>query len=343
MTITPELLDRLEKLLEEDVLFTNRDIFDERQPTPQSSGGTPFSTVRPPRLAGTKSLNQILRALNQGLREANASADAGISASTTVFVYRPGTATTSLTPNVFNDWATLMAALALSAGPKQIRFDDTAGIIAIPAGTYDLADTTLRGFRTRRYSATPVNLDDGVVFQNLTELDTIHLLGVNTIVPLFSVPATPTNYNMYTRGARLDWSGAAPMFSVPAGQILELDIAEYTTVLVSGGAGQELIEILSATSSIVFAHGHGSSVSNDAVRGPGTIINRYLDGSGSTGTTQTNHSGAITNQFIATGTVIGPGTLAGANWGGTGVPLTVEAAIDRIATAVSTGALGPIL
>lgn len=67
MAVSPETLARLVALLELPVLFTQRDIADERPPIPQVAGtslvGGQTIKGRPLRFAGVKTLNEILRLL----------------------------------------------------------------------------------------------------------------------------------------------------------------------------------------------------------------------------------------------------------------------------------------
>lgn len=46
--------------------------------------------------------------------------------------------------NVFSDWETLYVRLMATDGPKDVVIDDSfAALVSLPAGTYDLSETTL--------------------------------------------------------------------------------------------------------------------------------------------------------------------------------------------------------
>lgn len=57
-----------------------------------------------------------------------------------VFVLRPGIPAHG---NVFADWPSLYAELSATAGSKTVVIDDGVAGVFVPAGAYDLTDTTL--------------------------------------------------------------------------------------------------------------------------------------------------------------------------------------------------------
>ena len=89
-----------------------------------------------------------------------------VGASASTFVFRPGG---SASRNVYTDWVTLMAALALVYGPRIIEFDSSSsgtGRCDIPSGTWNLdGNTVLRGKHA------PVVLQDGAVLRNAHVLE----------------------------------------------------------------------------------------------------------------------------------------------------------------------------
>jgi hypothetical protein len=81
-----------------------------------------------------------------------------------VFVYRPGGVAGG---NVYTTWASLMAAVALVAGPKFIDVDQSIAAPAIPAGTWNLDNCTL----TQRSNVPGVLLGGQLTFGAGAKLD----------------------------------------------------------------------------------------------------------------------------------------------------------------------------
>jgi len=101
-------------------------------------------------------------------------------------VYRPGVA--SAGPVVFDDWAALWAACLLLEGPVDIQIDNTIVSPAVmPAGTYDMAQVTLRGMLDAAVP-TALLLEDGVVIQNIrTIMDVLEVTAEATTTPAFTL------------------------------------------------------------------------------------------------------------------------------------------------------------
>lgn len=101
-----------------------------------------------------------------------------------VLVYRPGVGPNAV--NVFDDINALEAAALALQGPKLIQWDATYAPIVIPAGSYTgiVSSATWTQAVNMAASATPIDVQDGVVFTGLPILR----FGLNVLLHTTSTP-----------------------------------------------------------------------------------------------------------------------------------------------------------
>ena len=105
----------------------------------------------------------------------DAEPELAIGLDTFVFIFKPGNDKERTGPSIFSDWDDLYARYdEFSAAQRRyILFDDENGTCVIPAGTYDLRNTSLEGVSANSLSV--VTVSDGVTLTNpptdVTRLD----------------------------------------------------------------------------------------------------------------------------------------------------------------------------
>jgi hypothetical protein len=85
------------------------------------------------------------------------------SGTTSTFVFQPGGVAAG---NVYTDWATLVAAAALVAGPRWIEFDTSFAACVIPIGAWDFGSGNDVTFVGSRDGTTPISIDSGATFSS---------------------------------------------------------------------------------------------------------------------------------------------------------------------------------
>lgn len=146
---------------------------------------------------------------------------------TVVFVFN-----TSATPgsNVYNDWASLIAAVGAVAGcAKCICFEQDE---TIPAGTWDLNQSTMRGPEVPDHGALVITFADGAKLTNPNAEFASHGLKLYTVStePVFTI--TSNQYAYLDFHVEIAASAAAPFFHV--------DAPTATTVLIGLSRGSGL-------------------------------------------------------------------------------------------------------
>lgn len=132
------------------------------------------------------------------------------------FIYRP------LEPvpagNVYNNWALLVAAAAMTFGQKLVYFDDSLAPCSIPTGVWDLGSSTIFTGDVGRPSVsgpspspTPLTIDDGAVLQHVFEFKSLDITS-NSKSPVNTAPFP---------GARYTFSGTTRVLQTdPAGEFV---------------------------------------------------------------------------------------------------------------------------
>lgn len=91
------------------------------------------------------------------------------------FVFQPGGVPLD---NVYDDWATLVAAMSAISGPKLLQFDNSFSAILIPTGTWSVDDVTWVG-RERQAAFSnnviEVQFDDNAIVQGLRRIRNLKL------------------------------------------------------------------------------------------------------------------------------------------------------------------------
>lgn len=131
------------------------------------------------------------------------------SSANSAFVLQPGG---SAGGNIFTDWASLYAALNSVNGPRRILFDDSLGVISIPAGTYNMQDVDWYGSVSNAQRVI-VTVVEGVVFQKLRrfwDFLTVDFTGSTPPMTDFS----GTDIVQARQGVILQCSGSGPLMQV---------------------------------------------------------------------------------------------------------------------------------
>jgi len=98
------------------------------------------------------------------------------------FVFQPGGVPHD---NVYDDWATLVAAMSAISGPKLLQFDDSFSSILIPAGTWDVDDVKWVGRERKNAFFTniiEVQFADSAVVTGLRRIRNLKLTATTTTV-----------------------------------------------------------------------------------------------------------------------------------------------------------------
>ena len=246
----------------------------------------------------------ILRLLaQQYATRGDVARDAGIAASggqssggAVSLVYRPGGIAGG---NVYTSWAALYAALPPAPfgeqrSPVTILVDDTiVSPAVIPAGTYELENTTFQGVAsfTSTGGGAVLSLADGVVFSvpaagmNLFFTGGIQVESQSATTPVMTVGGS-AEVNLYCYDAMLQSLGAAPLVKVTTGfawvqtvECAQLGDGTHTTFQLSGAGGLTVIAASTYVAAACVA-GDGSQVYWDAVipdaqgSGPVAVVQR---------------------------------------------------------------------
>lgn len=153
----------------------------------------------------------------------------------TTFVYRPGTSPNA--PNVYNDWATMIAAIALVEGTRAILIDDSVvSPTQVPAGVWDISNCQFFSF-AQRFTPTSPHLEilEGASFTFTAEDLVVFGLTLHTIFSGVTSPFALTNLQaiLIQDGAVMESPGlAAPMIStaLAPGEIAVLGISRGATL-----------------------------------------------------------------------------------------------------------------
>jgi hypothetical protein len=236
---------------------------------------------------------------------------------TSVFVFRPGGVAAG---NVYTSWATMLAAVALVAGPKWISFDTSLAPCTVPAGTWNVDQCTIAGIipgstltflNGAHLTFLQVTFGGGCIFTNT---------GATAVATLTS-PLVIVNVT----DASLSASGAGHFFDLTAG-FLEV-------VLIAGAflaAGSPVLGVAAGLTAVALMTSE-SQFANGTLSGLGTVqaqlTSDCLPGVQGGLTTYTVVQASNSNQDKYTPAVL-------ANWSGT-APTSVANALDRIAAKIT--------
>lgn len=246
------------------------------------------------------------------------------------YIFDPNS--TSATDVIFNNWTSLLSVLGSVTGEKVILVTSTGG--SIPAGTYDMTDITIAGLDPIRSGLT---IDDAVL-NNLSGIKNVTLAvgsAVANTVSNFQI-STATSMTIEAAVLAVGPLATAPMFDVTANALSVVNRhASYIStnagipvMTAAGGASIGLAPLAGAGSN---SYG-GNSGNSPFATGAGTIS--IAVGAGDIFFTADNPVVIVTllEDYDAAGAV-------GVVWVGA-QPTSQQTALDRIAVAVSSGAVG---
>lgn len=135
-----------------------------------------------------------------------------------IFVYQPGGTAAG---NVYTDWAAMMTAIgAAPPGKKTLRIDDSFTSPAlIPAGAWDITDTTLKGSNPPGTTPrTEVEIQDGATLPGMSIVEDLKIVGNST-----SWSVQGTGYRLLFRSTELQvLPGQSPIFELSDNTVIEL-------------------------------------------------------------------------------------------------------------------------
>jgi len=279
----------------------------------------------------------------------------------TKFIFRPGAPTPS--GNVFASWAALYAAvLATPGGAKTICFDSELAPCTIPAGAYDF------GFGCCFFGILPgdgatgnrvdVICPAGVTFTTPIEtIDNVRL-SYNGTGALMTVPTSGKIFHLYMRNfsrCSMNASGGR-IYDVPAGAVLLVEMWD-ATVINAPVAGAFFANITGNTAGTNFsldvisvAQINGvvpvnclQGVAGATYSFSASRLNLFSTGTATAPSSQQNAMpGGIITPLMTMSAVNSSYTPAvPAQWVAP-APISIKAALDRIAAVVSVGGATPI-
>jgi hypothetical protein len=265
-------------------------------------------------------------------------------------IFRPGEPAPA--GNVFATWEALVAFAAQTAAPKTIIFDDTLAAVVIPVGAWELgAGCTFRGLLPAINSASPnrvqVSCANGVTLTTpLYEIQDIQLT-YSGVGALMTIPGDARNRVFYmSKNGRTSSTGAGGrIFDVSAGSIWTAVMFDLAVIVVAGG-GLFFNVIAGATQAgirCVQSGGTFNRVPANCVAGPAGPAYQFIaDELNQITAAQAGMPGGVIVPTFAYGAPNLPYTPAApANWVAP-APVSVQAALDRIAAVVSAGGGTPI-
>lgn len=221
------------------------------------------------------------------------------------FVFRPGGTAVG---NVYTDFALLYAALNAAVGRKILLLDNSIANITIPAGTYNLTNTVLKGlwkpdalliFLPGILGTTPVTIPTGVVIQDVAGIENIDI----SMSAAVSTPFTFSGTNkLYIRNSYFTTAPAAnPIFSKTGSVVINLYRTRFT--------GSTPVWALGSSSSLQLLMDDWSEVDDDVFAGTGTasVSMDYTSGCRAS-VTQTGVAGSVSaeRRDLAVGVELDP-------------------------------------
>jgi len=279
----------------------------------------------------------------------------------TRFIFRPGDPAPS--GNVFATWAALYAALlATPGGAKTICFDSALASCTIPAGAYDF------GFGCCFFGILPgdaatanridVICSAGVTFTTPIEtIDNVRL-SYNGTGALMTVPATGKIFHLYMRNfSRCSMNAAGGrIYDIPAGAVLLAELWD-AAVINAPVAGAFFANITGNTAATNFSLDVNSVAQINGVIPANCLqgvagatyafsasrLNLFTTGTATAPSSQQNAMpGGIVTPLMTMSAVNSSYTPAvPAQWVAP-APISIKAALDRIAAVVSVGGATPI-
>jgi hypothetical protein len=234
--------------------------------------------------------------------------------------------------NRFNDWGDLVAALALIEGPRSITFEQNE---VIPAGSYDLSNTTLRGNFSQAGIA--VEFADGATISNWTNGVVAGGLLISNAgsTPVFTVGPTEFIVLLLDSAAVMS-SSAAPFVLVEAGAngfvLGSNGGGSFYNATAGPFGGQPVLDIEDGSGFVGFAlAGAGAGFEDDTISGDAATLLRLVQDPAvdlTLGLTQPNFSGVIFDLYFTNAQAVGYDPS-----GTSGVlsATTVQGAIDELA------------
>lgn len=245
-------------------------------------------------------------------------------------VFRPND--TSGAANVYSDWPTLYAARLLIQGSVQIELDGSAGVMTIPAGSYDFSGMSFISFQSQPQGYT-LHFANGAV---ITNFDFLMINGANFRSDSNSPVCTLSSLAFLSAiGSEISCTNAnASFFHIASGGTLS---CTCTSEAVFGDTTQSTHEpVVKVDSGATFAAVllTGTEFTN-TVFDPASSgnIQLYMDASVVVGT-QTPVT--IVTNLLSVANLIAYSAASAANWNNN-KPTTTAAALDRIAAKI-----GPI-
>jgi hypothetical protein len=197
------------------------------------------------------------------------------------FVYREGGVAG---PGVFTSWTGAYTAAFATGIPATIFVDNRFGVPVMPAGTYDLTQIAVMGWRVAPTGGLGIILQDGAKLSGIERFGQTLSLVSQSSQPVITVGAGQTVFGLLEEGAGFvtDPLATAPFVKVLAG-------GQFGAVTQLGGSlvpnTQPVVDIDLGGSAILIA-GEGSSAADNAFSGAGVAQVQTLSTSASVGRTQ---------------------------------------------------------
>lgn len=182
-----------------------------------------------------------------------------------VFVYRPGGVPSA---TVYPVWSDLYAALLAFDGPRVVQIDDSiVSPAVVPAGVYDLANTTLQGV----FGNVPTQcfLLDGVQFPHLSQVTgNLTMTSLSTTLPVLTLGNNDILVLELGAVLQSDPASTVPAIAVVPGTS---PIIVQTLGGTLGSTGNHVLSI-GLGAAVILAEDTLASLPTDVITGPGTAL-----------------------------------------------------------------------